>query len=212
MPSYAKKPASSNYSASINHYPRITGVILAGGRGSRMKGADKGLLEISGTTFLAAIAKLLEPQVSSLLISANRNLSAYKEFGYPVITDSIGGYSGPLCGILSAMDHCDTELLLTVPCDAPLLAADYSTRMHQAMIDAKADACVAHDGTRMQPVYSLLHCKHVELLRNYLETGNRSAQRWMESLTPTLADFSDHPEQFYNLNTMADRKTLEGFI
>ncbi len=205
-------PASSNYRANPDHYQRITGVILAGGQGSRMDGADKGLLEISGTTFLAAIAKILEPQVSSLVISANRNLSAYKAYGYPVISDSIGEYPGPLCGILSAMDHCDTELLLTVPCDAPLLAADYSTRMYRSMINSKTDACVAHDGARMQPVYSLLHCKHVELLRNYLETGNRSVQRWIRSLTPALVDFSDHPEQFYNLNTLADRKTLEEFL
>ncbi len=205
-------PALSTYSANTNHHQRITGVILAGGQGSRMDGADKGLLEISGTTFLAAIVKILEPQVSSLVISANRNLSAYKEYGYPVITDSMDGYPGPLGGILSAMDHCDTELLLTVPCDAPLLAADYSTRMYRSMINAKTDACVAHDGTRMQPVYSLLHCKHVELLRNYLKTGNHSVQRWIESLTPALVDFSDRPEQFYNLNTPADQKTLEEFM
>ncbi len=205
-------PVSSTYSANSDHYQHITGVILAGGKGSRMDGADKGLLEISGTTFLAAIARILEPQVSSLVISANRNLSAYKKYGYPVITDSLDGYPGPLGGILSAMDHCDTELLLTVPCDAPLLAADYATRMYRAMINAKTDACVAHDGTRMQPVYSLLHRKHVELLRNYLETGNRGVQRWIKSLTPASVDFSDHPEQFYNLNTPADQKTLEEFM
>ncbi|MEE8429092.1 MAG: molybdenum cofactor guanylyltransferase MobA [Gammaproteobacteria bacterium] len=205
-------PAASTYSASTGHSQRITGVILAGGRGSRMDGADKGLLEISGTTFLAIIAKLFEPQVSSLVISANRNLSAYKAYGYPVVTDSMGGYPGPLGGILSAMDHCDTELLLTVPCDAPLLAADYSTRMYRSMINTKTDACVAHDGTRMQPVYSLLHCKHIKLLRNYLETGNHSVQHWIQSLTPALVDFSDRPEQFYNLNTSADRKTLEEFL
>lgn len=202
-------PAASTCNSDTDHYQRITGVILAGGRGSRMNGADKGLLEFSGTTFLAAIAKILEPQVSSIVISANRNLSAYKEYGYPVIPDSMDDFPGPLCGILSAMDHCDTELLLTVPCDAPLLAGDYSTRMCRSMVNAKTDACVAHDGARMQPVYSLLHRKHVQTLRDYLETGNRSVQRWMESLAPALVDFSDHPEQFYNLNTLADRKILE---
>jgi molybdenum cofactor guanylyltransferase len=139
-------------------------------------------------------------------------LSAYKEYGYPVITDSMDGYPGPLGGILSAMDHCDTELLLTVPCDAPLLAADYSTRMAQSIFNAETDAGVAHDGTRMQPVYTLLHRKHAERLRNYLETGNRSVQGWIKSLQPVLVDFSDHPEQFYNLNTSADLKILEEFM
>lgn len=192
--------------------PRITGLILAGGQGSRMNGADKGLLEICGATLLAAILEILQPQVANLMISANRNLSAYRQYGYPVLTDTIAGYPGPLGGILSAMDHCDTEFLLTVPCDAPLLAGDYATRMYRSLVQAGADAGVAHDGVRMQPVYSLVHRQCKESLEKYLQAGHHSAQGWVQSLHPVMVDFSDRREQFYNLNTSQDRRILEELL
>jgi len=190
----------------------ITGVILAGGEGRRMDGADKGLLEISGITLLETIIGIFEPQVATLLISANRNLSTYKKYGYRVVTDTIAGNPGPLGGVLSAMDHCDTELLLTVPCDAPLLAHDYAARMVQSISRAGKDAGVAYDGTRIQPVYALLHQKHMSSLQNYLQSGNHSAQDWIKTLHPVTVDFSDQPQQFLNLNTPADRKIIEGLL
>ena len=203
---------SATYSDHPPQHSDITGVILAGGRGSRMDGADKGLMEISGTTLLATIANSLEPQVGFLLISANRNLAAYQSYGYPVVTDSIAGYPGPLAGVLSAMEHCGTALLLTVPCDAPLLAPDYAARMQQSLVAADADACVAYDGAHIQPVYSLLHCKHVAALRKYLQSGKHSVQDWIKSLQPACVDFSHYPQQFYNMNTDADRKLLEAIM
>ena len=115
-------------------YPRptITGVILAGGLGTRMGGADKGLQLFKGQTLVSHIAQRLAPQVDRLLINANRNTSQYADLGYPLISDLITGFAGPLAGLQAALSVADTEWVVTVPCDSPNLPLDLVSRLHAA--------------------------------------------------------------------------------
>lgn len=190
----------------------ITGLILAGGRGRRLGGLDKGLLPLGGQSAVAWLLQALEPQTDALLISANRHLERYRALGHPVVADRDGDYAGPLAGLLAGLEHCHTDYLLSVPCDAPLLAPDYARRMLTALQDAGARLCVARDGERLQPVHLLLHCDLAADLRAALAAGQRKTRDWVLSLQPAVADFSDHPEQFLNMNTPEEQARLDALL
>src|SRR5436190_8485387 len=141
--------------------PSVTGVILAGGRGSRMGGVDKGLQNFNGMPLALATLLRLQPQVGEAMINANRNLGAYESFGVPVWPDVLPDYAGPLAGFLTALEHCETSWLVTVPCDTPLFPTDLVERLAAAAHAQDADIAMAaareEDGQlRTQPVFSLL--------------------------------------------------------
>lgn len=182
----------------------MTGVILAGGRGRRLGGADKGLALFAGRPLVEHAIAALAPQVGDLCISANRNLERYAVYGYRVIPDSVAGYAGPLAGLLSAMEIASTPFVLCVPCDAPAVPADLAARLHAALMRAHADLAVAHDGVRLQPLFALLRRTLAPVLRAYLEAGGREAGRFMRTQAAAIADFSDRPQAFVNLNTPED--------
>ena len=144
------------------HLEAITAVILAGGRGSRMGGIDKGLQNFNGMTLVLHTLMRLSPQVGGLMINANRNLSAYESFGVDVWPDStnMGEFAGPLAGFVTAMERCETPYLLTVPCDTPLFPPDLVTRLSEAMFRERADFAVASaiekGQLRPQPVFCLM--------------------------------------------------------
>jgi molybdopterin-guanine dinucleotide biosynthesis protein A len=193
-------------------YPRhdITGVVLAGGRARRMGGVDKGLVEVGGEAMVVHALRALSPQVGTLLINANRNQQRYAELGHcEVVADADGDYAGPLAGMASAMRHAATRYILTVPCDSPLLASNLAERLHGALLAADAELCVARDAERMQPVFALLECALCENIVDYLQSGGRKIDAWYAGRRMALADFSDHADMFMNINTPADRDTLE---
>ena len=194
-----------------HHIPSrdITGVILAGGRGQRMGGLDKGLIEINHKPLAAHVLAALRPQVGAVVISANRHQERYAALGCPVISDSVGEYYGPLAGMASAMQFVTTPYILTAPCDAPLLPSDYAQRMSAALSRADAEVCLAHDGTRQQPVYALLRRAMLPELLAYLERGERATWRWFAQRRLASADFSDQAEVFMNVNTPEERAALE---
>lgn len=187
----------------------ITGVILAGGRARRMGGMDKGLIKLAGKPLVEHVIAVLEPQVGGIVISANRNRDAYAAYGYPVIADTIGNHYGPLAGMLSAMRAVDTPFIVCVPCDAPAVPTDLVRRLYATLNIEDADVCVAHDGTRVQPVFVLLRCGLVDDLNEYLAKGGREVTRWMRDQDPALADFSDKPDVFFSANTVSDLQILE---
>lgn len=197
--------------ASREPYPvsDITGALLAGGQARRMGGNDKGLITVAGRPMIAHLLEILEPQVGAVIISANRNRERYARFNHPVVTDTIGGYSGPLAGIASVMQACDSEYILTAPCDAPLLCGDFAARMFHALQGEEARLCVAHDGERLQPVFSLLHRSLLPELLASLEAGERKVSLWFTSRQAVVADFSDQPQVFLNINTPEQRSDLE---
>lgn len=190
----------------------VTGVILAGGRARRLGGIDKGLLELAGKPLAVRVAEALAPQVSAVVINANRNLDAYAALGYPVIADRIPGYQGPLAGIASAMESVSTPWILTAPCDGPFLAPDLRERLAEVLAapaeGPRAELAVASDGATLQPVFALLPVVLAASIRAYLGAGERRVAGWCAHHRAAVADFSDRPECFANINTAAEAADL----
>lgn len=206
-PSHRQNGARMPISALSPRYPResITGLVLAGGMGRRMGGEDKGLVELAGRPMVEHVLDALRPQVGSVLVNANRNLDRYRAYGHPVVADTLEGYMGPLAGVLSALRHVATEFLLTVPCDAPLVARDLASRLHHACVAADADLAVATDGQRQQPVFLLLRAGVAPALAAYLAGGGRKIDTWFGQMRVAEADFSDEPDTFVNVNDPDER-------
>ena len=182
----------------------ITGVILAGGKGRRMGGLDKGLVELDGRPLIAHVIDRLRPQVGALLINANRNTEEYRRFGYLVTEDELEDYQGPLAGFAAALRSADTDCILTVPCDGPFFPENLAKRLLSALKDNKAELAVAHDGERMQPVYALIPRALLPSLKEFLNRGERKIDRWYALHKTALADFSDTPNSFFNINSSED--------
>ncbi len=187
----------------------ITGVILAGGRGSRMGGVDKGWVEVNGHPMVEHVAARLQPQVAALLINANRNYERYVALGFPVVPDLFEGYLGPLAGMASGMQAATTSYVVTAPCDSPLIGHDLVARLAAALRQEAADIAVAHDGERSHPVFLLLRRDLATDLAVYLESGGRKIDRWFARHRVAYADFHDTPEAFMNVNDPGERAQLE---
>jgi molybdenum cofactor guanylyltransferase len=188
----------------------ITAVILAGGQGRRMGGQDKGLLEIDGRPLAAILIEQLERQGVDIVINANRNHERYRQFGYPVISDQLQDYQGPLAGFASAMTAVDSAWILTLPCDGPLLADDYVARFIEACEREQAPVLVADDGERLQPVHALIRTDLLPSLNRFLDSGDRKIDRWYAQHDFARVDFSDCADMFRNINTPDDRASLQG--
>ncbi len=188
----------------------ITAVILAGGQGRRMGGEDKGLLEIDGRPLAAILIEQLERQGVAIVINANRNHERYRQFGYPVISDQLQDYQGPLAGFASAMAAVDSAWILTLPCDGPLLADDYVARFIEAGEREQAPVLVADDGERLQPVHALMRTDLLPSLNRFLDSGDRKIDRWYALHDFARVDFSDCADMFRNINTPDDRASLQG--
>ena len=200
------------------HTEAITGVILAGGRGARMGGADKGLQNFNGVPLALHTLMRLGPQVGNLMINANRNLAAYESFGVDVWPDSshMGEFAGPLSGFLSALEHCEAPYLLTVPCDTPLFPTDLVARLAEALARENADFAVAgaeEDGQlRPQPVFCLMSTNMLESLVAFTRGGGRKIDVWTALHHTVVVPFNgphDNPKAFANANTLAELHQLE---
>jgi molybdopterin-guanine dinucleotide biosynthesis protein A len=192
-------------------YPRdaITGLVLAGGLARRMGGMDKGLVELAGRPMIEHVLHALRPQVGPLLINANRNVDRYAAYGFPVVSDTLQGFMGPLAGVLAALQRLATEFLVAVPCDAPLVAPDLVGRLHAACVANDADVAVATDGRRQQPVFLLLRAGTAPSLDAYLSGGGRKIDTWFAGLRLAEADLSDALDTFVNVNDPDERQRLE---
>lgn len=191
----------------------VTGVILAGGRGSRMGGADKGLQNFRGMPMAMYTLLRLAPQVGEVMVNANRNLSAYESFGVPVWPDALADYAGPLAGFLTGLEHCETEYMVTVPCDTPLFPQDLVARLAEALEREGAEIAMAaapeEDGqVRAQPVFSLLRRDLMESLVRFTHGGGRKIDAWTAQHRTVLVPFAD-PAAFSNANTLAELHRLE---
>ena len=195
----------------------ITGLILAGGRGSRMGGVDKGLQNFRGMPMALHTLMRLAPQVGEVMINANRNLAAYESFGVPVWPDALADYPGPLAGFLTGLERCETGWLLTVPCDSPLFPADLATRLAAAAEAEGAEIAMAagreEDGqVRTQPVFCLLRHDLLESLVRFTHEGGRKIDAWTGQHRTAIVPFDqpgDDPRAFANANTLAQLHRLE---
>ena len=191
---------------------QITGLILAGGRGTRMGHVDKGLQTFRGGPMALHVMMRLQPQVGELMINANQNLGPYESFGLPVWPDEMQGYAGPLAGMQTGLIHCTTDYLVTAPCDSPFLPADLVERLSQGLLEADADVAVAVTGegaTRQaHPVFCLMKASLLQHLSEYLRDGGRKVDAWYASLKAAEVQFDDEAA-FRNINTTAELKQYE---
>lgn len=204
------------------HQEAITGVILAGGRGTRMGGADKGMQNFNGVPLALHTLMRLSPQVGEVMINANRNLAAYESFGVPVWPDStgLGEYAGPLAGFLTGLERCETPYLLTVPCDTPLFPLDLVARMADALAREDAEIAVAaareEDGQlRPQPVFCLMPTRLLESLLRFTQGGGRKIDAWTAQHKTVVVPFDapgDDARGFFNANTLAELHQLEASL
>ncbi len=182
----------------------VTGIILAGGQGQRMGGLDKGLIDYQHQPLIKHVITSLSKQVDKLMINANRNIERYQSFGHPVIEDSLSGFCGPLAGMYSAMQASDTDYILTAPCDSPTVSNQLRQRMMEVLLKEQADIAVAHDGKRLQPVFSLIPCRLQNDLKDYLQQGDRKIDLWFKRHKLAVVDFSDQVNSFNNFNSPQD--------
>ncbi len=188
---------------------KITGLLLAGGMGRRMGGADKGLLELAGQAMAARVLARLRPQVGSVMINANRSLEQWQAFGDPVFGDVIGGYSGPLAGVHAGLGRCSSDWMLTVPCDSPFFPEDLADRLAQGAASAGADLAVARCEGYLQPVFALMRRTVLPSLEAFLAGGERKIDRWFALLAMVAVEFPD-PAAFANINTPDELAAVQG--
>ena len=175
-----------------------------------MGGGDKGLVEVAGRPMAVHAVAALRPQAAEVVVNANRNAMEYHTItGCRVIPDTMAGFAGPLAGMASALEAAATRFLLTAPCDSPLVTSDLGPRLYAALARDGAEVAVAHDGERMQPVFTLLSRGVLPSLLGFLEAGERKIDAWYATRHTVTADFSDAPDTFLNVNTPRERERLE---
>jgi molybdopterin-guanine dinucleotide biosynthesis protein A len=190
----------------------ITGLILAGGRATRMGGVDKGLQSHQGVPLAMFTLLRLQQQVGQVMINANRNLGAYEAMGVPVWPDAQADYPGPLAGMLAGLEHCETGWLLTVPCDTPNFPDDLAARLARAAAEADADIAMAatrEDGVvQVQPVFCLIKAGLMESLVAFMQSGQRKIDKWTAMHRCVEVVFDD-AQAFFNANTVAELHKLQ---
>jgi len=191
----------------------ITGLILAGGRAQRMGGIDKGLIPFHGKPLIESAISRLKPQVSTILINANRSITKYSHYGYPVLMDETPDFSGPLAGFSVGLKHCKTPYLLTSPCDSPLLPTDLAEKMAHQLEDDDLELVFASskedDGkTWSQPVFCLMKSNLQDSLNAFLSKGDLKIDRWFKELHSATVVF-ENAQAFANVNTPEELAALE---
>ena len=192
----------------------ITGLVLAGGRGSRMGGVDKGLQLHLGMPLAQHALRRLAPQVGALMINANRNLAAYQSLaaGAPVWPDALPDYPGPLAGFRAGLEHCATPYLATVPCDSPQFPLDLVARLAARLEadDAEIAMAATEEGgaLRLQPVFCLMRASVLASLVRFTDSGRRKIDAWTSELRNVAVTFDD-AAAFVNANTPAELDGLQ---
>lgn len=183
---------------------QVTAVILSGGRGQRMEGADKGWVELNHEPFIEHTLKRLQQQTSNIIISANRSLDRYQQLGISVIPDQHTNFPGPLAGIYAALTKIETDWLLTVPCDTPLFPEDLLQRFISELTDKPNRIAVASDGKYLQPVFCLIHRSLADNLKTFLDNDGHKTGLWIRQQQPLEVVFDNNDLQFTNINTLAE--------
>jgi molybdopterin-guanine dinucleotide biosynthesis protein A len=190
----------------------ITGLVLAGGRGSRMGGVDKGLQHYLGLPLAQHALQRLAPQVGGIMINANRNLSAYRSMGVPVWPDAVLDYPGPLAGMLAGLAHCETPYLATVPCDTPNFPLDLVERLVRGLEEIDGDMATAYtrEGETLfaQPVFCLMKASLQDSLNSFVNSGQRKTGLWAREHCAAQVVFEDDA-RFFNINTLIELEQLQ---
>jgi len=181
---------------------RVVAVVLAGGQGRRMGGADKGLMDYQGRPLIEWVLAALTPQVDALVISANRNLDLYAAYGHRVLPDTLSDFPGPLAGVLAALQAVTADWLVVAPCDTPHLPADLVHRLLAAAQRENVPLAVAADDARVHPSCFIVRTDQRDTLAEYLARGERAVRHWQAGLASTTVRFD--AAGFANLNQPTD--------
>lgn len=182
----------------------VTAILLAGGAATRMGGCDKGLVKFKGTALAEHVAARLRPQCRTLVVSANRNIEIYRTMGYPVVSDAVSGYQGPLAGVAAALSAVQTPLAVVAPCDSPYVPMDYVERLlvpFQTSSGCHAAAVKAQG--RPQPVFMMIDVRLRRSLEKYVAQGGRRVRGWLEAQNVVWVEF-ENLSDFDNLNSAED--------
>jgi len=182
----------------------ITGIVLAGGKGSRMGGVDKGLQPLRGKPMVEWVLARFTPQVSEIIINANQNVPLYAKYEHRVVSDQIGGFAGPLAGLHAGLNAARHPLVVTVPCDSPFLPADLVSRLSKHL--GENHLAVAKTGDQAHPVFALMKREVRESLEAFLASGGRKIDAWYAALKVVEVSFDDEPDAFRNINTLDELK------
>lgn len=188
---------------------KVTGVILAGGLGRRMDNRDKGLVLYKGQPLVSYAIAAMKKRAGCTVINANRNIQEYQQFDLPVICDQTDNYAGPLAGVLAGMAFADSGVLLVMPCDTPFVKAEHLDKLLSSLVDNLADIAVAFDGERLHPVFLALKTNLKASLQNYLQSGRRKVETWLDQHNTVRVDFSGDKDIFTNINSLAELAELE---
>ena len=180
----------------------LAAVVLAGGQGRRMGGADKGLVDYRGRPLVAWVLDVLAPQAGEIVVSANRNLDRYAAFGRRVLPDALPDFPGPLAGVLAALRAVRAPCLLVVPCDTPHLPPELGARLLEAAQRAGAALAVATDEVRTHPTCFVVRTDLADDLAAYLTRGERTVRHWQAAHHPAVAYFD--AAGFVNVNRPED--------
>jgi molybdenum cofactor guanylyltransferase len=180
----------------------ITGLVLAGGKGTRMGTVDKGLQPLRGKPMIEWVLERLAPQVDELIVNANQNIPSYEKYGYRVVPDEIGGFAGPLAGLHAGLKAASNRLVLTVPCDSPFLPSDLVRRLEQSL--GENHLAVAKTGEQPHPVFALMRRQVRESLEAFLAAGGRKIDAWYAALKVVEVGFDDEADAFRNINTIEE--------
>lgn len=194
----------------------VVGLLLAGGLGRRMGGVDKSLQVLGGRPLLAHVLERIRPQVGVMLINANGEPQRFAAFGLPVVADGVGGFAGPLAGILAGLEWVretapSCPWMVSVPTDAPFVPDDLVARLAAAVTERDADIGCAMSGGRTHPVFGLWPVRLADDLRRALvEEDVRKIDRWTARYRVAYAEWATDPvDPFFNVNTAEDLSAAE---
>ena len=177
--------------------------VLAGGEGRRFGGQDKGLVEYQGKPLIEHAIAAFANYTDDLIISANRNLERYKEYGYPVVSDLNKTYAGPLAGILAACIQSSNEWLLIIACDQPGIDNTLASAMLKLAETKKPGLVITNDGKRDQPLPMLLHISLKSTIEDFLNAGDRKVGLWQTQQNSAILK-SGRLKQTRNINSPED--------
>ncbi len=194
--------------------PACAAVILAGGRGSRLGGVDKGLVEVGGRPLVLWVLQALGTRASAVYVSANRNLPAYAELGarhgFALVRDQEDDFRGPLAGVAAALEQAEASLVFSCPCDSPALDASLIDLLCRHLLARDAEIAVARDGERLQPVFALYRRDLAARLRAWLAAGGRKIDRWFAECRTIEVAAPEYSRSFVNINTPEELRLFAG--
>lgn len=179
-------------------------LILAGGRSSRFDGEDKGLQILNGYTLIERCINRANKRTRHIMISANRNLDVYRQYGCTIVTDNDDNFNGPLAGIYASLPHIKSNYIFVYPCDMPFLPADIENQLAQAILETSRPICVLKHHHRLEHLVALVEKNQLNSIPSYLEAGGRSVIGWLEQQAFATYESSADEINFLNINNQND--------